>query len=268
MIPSILATRDGRKGPAFGVWVKLSTIESTEIMAAAGFDFCVIDLEHTLFDTQTVYQHIVVGSGLGLQMLVRIPDSAGPLIQRVLDAGAFGVVAPHVDTANDALRIAQSCTFPPVGTRGSGGTSRAGQWGLRQRDQYLNDTRLCIPQIESSQGAQNIEDILRTPGVGSIMLGPADLGLDRTRDPEGPSTAEMLELVRQAARAANIPIGTACNLRDAASAVHIGYDFIVCGNDASLLAKTAQGSVAKLQDLGSSFAKTQRLSDATSKGVL
>jgi 4-hydroxy-2-oxoheptanedioate aldolase len=267
MMPSALGARDGRSGPAFGIWVKMSTIESTEIMAAAGFDFCIIDMEHTLLDTQTVYQQLVIGSALGVQMLVRVPDSAGAVIQRVLDAGASGVVVPHVDTADDALRIAQACMFPPSGTRGSGGTSRLGRWGLRPRDRYLNDVRLCVPQIESTTAVENIQAILDTPGVGSIMLGPADLSLDHRRDAEGPSPEEMLERVRQAARAANIPVGTACALDDAETAVQLGYDFIVCGNDSSLLASSAQKTVAELQALGCSAAGTYSSANTTVKGV-
>ncbi|MCW2858235.1 MAG: hypothetical protein JWR52_3850 [Marmoricola sp.] len=249
MIATALQPRDARSGPAIGIWVKLATAESTEIIAAAGFDFCVVDMEHTLLSTESVYQHIVVGSASGIQVLVRVPEVAGAVIQRVLDAGAAGVVVPHVDTAADAESASSACRFAPAGHRGSGGTSRRGGWGARPRDHYLEDIGLCVPQIESSRAVGNVESIVTTPGVSAVMLGPADLGLDRRRDGNLPSVQQQAGRVRTVARQNGIPVGVACTAKSLPDAVSQGYDFIVCGNDSTLLSNSARETISALRVL-------------------
>jgi 4-hydroxy-2-oxoheptanedioate aldolase len=249
MMATALQPRDPRNGPAIGIWVKLATAESTEIIAAAGFDFCVVDMEHTLLSTESVYQHIVVGSASGIPVLVRVPDIAGAVIQRVLDAGAAGVVVPHVDTAADAELASAACRFAPAGHRGSGGTSRRGGWGARARDHYLDDIGLCVLQIESSRAVGNVESIMTTPGVSAVMLGPADLGLDLRRDGNLPSVHQQAERVRTVARQRGIPVGTACAAKSLPDVVSQGYDFIVCGNDSTLLSDSARETVSALRVL-------------------
>lgn len=242
-------TRDGRDGTAFGAWIKMATIESTEVLADSGFDFAVVDMEHTLLSMESVYQHIVVGTGLGMQMLVRVPDASGSVIGRVLDAGASGVIVPHVDTAADAMRAARSCSFPPSGVRGSGGTSRNGRWGARPRTDYLADVGLCVPQIESCASVRDIDEILATEGIGAVMLGPADLALDSACHPAAQSVSQQSAAVLEAARKAHVVVGTACAGAAAADAVVNGYDFVICANDSTLLSDAARATVSQLHSI-------------------
>src|SRR5690606_40621933 len=135
-------------------WMKLASYESAEILAHAGFDFVVIDLEHTTLDLGAVSRHLAMARALGVDPLVRVPDHGHSVIQRVLDAGAAGVVVPHVDTAEQARAVVRATRFPPHGDRGSGSTSRAGRWGLLPRADYLdygNTGALCVVQLESAE---------------------------------------------------------------------------------------------------------------------
>lgn len=151
-----------REQAPLGTWVKLPTVESVELMALAGFDFVVIDLEHSPMTLESAATLIAVARGRGTCPLVRVPDHSPAWIQRCLDAGASGILAPHVDTVDQARSVARSARFEPAGTRGVGPTSRAGDWGLRPLDDYLAsgiDTTV-MTQVESDLAVRNVPDVL------------------------------------------------------------------------------------------------------------
>lgn len=245
------STRSPGRRCALGAWIKLPGTESTEIIASAGFDFAVVDMEHTLLDASAVERHLVLGQALGMPMLVRVPDAIPSLIQRLLDGGADGIFVPHVDDPIDAERAVASSTFPPRGTRGSGGTSRAGDFGLRSRLEYLASGGGIIAQIESVASMRAIEPIVATEGLGAVMLGPADLGLDPLRGELG-SIAEVADSLVTSARSAGIAVGIACSPADVPAQRDAGFDFIVCANDVTLLA-TAAHEVIRSLDTGQDY---------------
>ena len=229
-----------------GTWVKSSGGESVEIMAFAGFDFVVLDMEHAF---PAVYPHIVMASGRGVAPLVRVPDHGASTIQRVLDAGAAGVLVPHVDDAVQAAGAAAAVRFPPHGTRGSGGTSRAARWGLLDRaayQQFGNTDALCIAQLESRAAMANAADILAVPGVDAVFVGAADLALESGLPAGHPDIRAMVDGVLGAAKAEGKPVGWAVGSDPAAArnAFARGFGFVVMGNDLSMLAETASALVS------------------------
>lgn len=248
-----LRTDGPKEGTAWGAWIKMAASESPEVLADAGFDFCVIDCEHTLLDLTSVERHLVLGRALGLRMFVRVPDTGAGLIQRLLDGGASGVVVPHVDDVDTADRVAAASQFPPRGTRGSGGTSRAGKFGLRPRADYLSSGGGVVAQIESVAAVQAVSEIAAVTGIEALLLGNADLGLDPRRRELG-TNDEVATAVIAAGHAANVPVGTACTPSRAAEQAHTGFDFVVCANDSSLLAAAAHDVVRGLRPEGISHA--------------
>lgn len=228
---------------AWGAWVKLDAVESTQILAAAGFDLVVVDLEHTLLDLGAVARHLAVGQALGLQVLVRIPDRSPSLVQRLLDAGADGLVVPHVDSARDAADLVASTRFAPEGRRGSGGTSRAGGWGRLPRADYLGSQASVIAQVESVRALGEAAAIAATPGVTALMLGPADLALDA-----GEPVPDADESLVLAARAAGVGVGSAGPVAAADRAARLGLDFFVCTADTSLLAHGAADAIDRVRN--------------------
>ncbi|MFC6086918.1 HpcH/HpaI aldolase family protein [Sphaerisporangium aureirubrum] len=233
--------------PRLGTWIKLATVESVEIMAHAGFDFVVIDLEHAPLDLGLAAQMITLATALGVDPLVRVPDHTESTIQRVLDAGARGILAPHVDSAEDARRVAAAVRFPPIGRRGAGGTSRAGRWGLTSRAEYLrtgNEDVVCVPQLESAAAVHAAPDILAVPGVDAVFLGAGDLSVSLGVEVADPSVQALLDQARTAAAKAGKPCGAACV--DGPSAIRtaaLGHQFLIVGNDATMLARTARSTV-------------------------
>jgi len=247
--PLRLPTWDATEIPPIGTWLKIPATEPTEIMAFAGFDFVIIDLEHAPLTLETAYRLINLAVLAGVSPLVRVPDHGASTIQRVLDAGAHGVLVPHIDSVAEAEAVTRAVRFPPRGSRGSGGTSRAGQWGLRATADYLsfgNDQVLCIAQLESRQAVESAADILALDGVDAVFVGAADLALSLGVSPRDPAVLDSIDQVVKAATAAGKACGLAFGADPAAGAraVADGAGFVVLSNDTSMLATAARNLVS------------------------
>ncbi|ROR83448.1 4-hydroxy-2-oxoheptanedioate aldolase [Plantibacter flavus] len=235
-------------GPALGTWVKLPAMESMELVALAGFDFAVIDLEHSPMSLETAAQHIGVALLAGVSPIVRIPALDGGIVQRVLDAGAEGIMLPHVDSVEQAEAAAAAVRFAPLGTRGVGSTSRAGAWGATSREEYLRfgqEEVVLIAQIESAAAARAAGAIAAVAGVDALLIGAADLSTSEGRSESDPVvTALIADAVRDTV-AAGKPIGNAGGATAASvqTSVDVGYRFTLMSNDASLLGGAAAAAV-------------------------
>jgi 2-keto-3-deoxy-L-rhamnonate aldolase RhmA len=242
-----------RPATPLGTWLKIASGEPVEIMAYAGFDFVVIDLEHAPLDLQTAYRLISSAAALGVVPIVRVPDTTASTIQKILDAGAMGILVPHVDTVEQADAVGRACRFPPHGVRGAGGTSRAGAWGLRPNAEYLatgNNDVLCIPQLESVEAIKAAPEILALDTVDAVFVGAADLSMSMGSTPSSP---EVLDLIASAIEAAHAA-GKRCGLafggvpERAAQAVRDGCDFVLLSNDTTMLAEAARNLVKAFRE--------------------
>lgn len=232
-----------------GTWIKLPTLESIELVAGAGFDFVVIDLEHAPLDMSTVFALIGIAKTSGLSPIVRIPATDIGLVQRVLDSGADGLMFPHVDSADEARRAVRAMRFPPLGVRGVGNTSRAGLWGALDRDEYLrfgNEDVLCIAQIESAAAALVAGEIASVDGVDAILIGAADLAVSEGKTETDAAIVELIAKAVAAAQAAGVPVGNAGSATEETvrATVDAGYDFTMLSNDATMLGNAARQAVA------------------------
>ena len=237
-----LVSRAG--GPALGTWIKLPGVESCEMVAAAGFDFVVIDMEHAPIGIESAHRLVMVFSLAGVLPLVRLPEMNKAIIKRLLDAGAGGVLAPHVEepaTVGDGLSFS---LYPPQGVRGFATTTRAGRWGGRGRGEHIRDSNagiVFIPQLESERALAQAAEIAAVPGLGTVFIGQADLsvamGLAETDDRVAALVTEAVRIFRSR----DIIVGTAArDSADAAAQAKQGFDFLVVGNDAGLLASSAR----------------------------
>ena len=241
---STLLTLPGRETPAaapVGTWLKMPAVEPAEIAAFAGFDFVVVDLEHAPLTLESAYRSIAISAASGMAPLVRVPDHAPSTIQRVLDAGAHGVLVPHVDTVDAAAAVARAARFPPRGDRGAGGTSRAGDWGLRPTSEYLGSHALVVPQIESADAVAAAPAMLALDEIDAVFVGAADLGLSSGLAPGDPDLIAMVASVVEAATTAGKPCGLAfgADAEAGTQAAARGAGFVVLANDTTLLALAA-----------------------------
>lgn len=235
----------GGAEPALGTWVKLPSLEVVEIIARTGFDFVIIDNEHSPLSLESTYSAIALGQALGLVMLVRVPDRSGGNVQRVLDAGADGLLVPQVADRRTAEDVGAQMTFSrDGGIRGMGSTSRAGLWGLRPASEYLErGARRTVRaiQLEELAALEHAEELLDAPGVNAAFIGYGDLGLSSGLTAADPGLQDLTRKVIDICRRRDMPIGTAVGTTAAAASMAArGFSYVLVSNDASLFATGAK----------------------------
>jgi 2-dehydro-3-deoxyglucarate aldolase/4-hydroxy-2-oxoheptanedioate aldolase len=242
------------RNPQLGTWVKLPSLETVEILALCGYDFIVIDGEHSPLTLESVYRSIALGQALGMQVLVRVADRSGETVQRVLDAGADGILTPQVADAAVASEVTRRMIFSgDGGTRGMGATSRAGWWGLASAAEYLEHGRTQLArviQLESAEALDRVEEILDVRTVNGALIGLGDLTLSTGRRAADPVIRDMITRFVTAAHARHLPCGTAvASVEAAVTAVADGFDFVLISNDASLFASAAKTQLDRVREL-------------------
>ena len=238
MSNSILETLNAGK-PSVGSWLNLASPLAAEVMAAAGFPWLTVDTEHSPFDMELVAHTFRAIEARGAIPLARAWDHDPVTSSRLLDAGAWGLVFPHVSTPQQAENLARAMRYPPRGTR-SVGSARCGLYRPDYR-QIANDSVLCIPQIEDLEGVENAEAIARVDGVDIGFLGPADLAMSMGVEPGHADHEAALQRFREGCARTGKPCGIPT--ADAASArqrIAEGFLFIDLGNDLGFLNSTAR----------------------------
>jgi 2-dehydro-3-deoxyglucarate aldolase/4-hydroxy-2-oxoheptanedioate aldolase len=237
--------------PTHGLWVTLEAPAVSEMAAALGLDWIVIDAEHGALDWRDIAAHLRAVVRSDTAALVRLVENDRGLIKRALDLGADGVVLPRIETPHELARAVAAATYPPEGCRGLG-AERATAWGraAAQHTAEANAHVLVVPIIETVAGGRNIRGLVAVPGVDLFQLGPADYSADAgfRGQWEGPGVAEALLEIKDAVRSA----GKSCGIlaRDAADLAlrcEQGFRFLGLGMDASLL---LSGIEAMLRSLG------------------
>jgi 4-hydroxy-2-oxoheptanedioate aldolase len=198
-----------REGPALvGTFSIVAAPEVIEIIALAGFDLVVLDMEHGSYGIENVGVHILAArAGGALTPVVRVRSNDPAVIGAVLDAGAAGVIVPHVQSAADASAAVRAARFPPDGERGAHpwvravGYGASGSWQRR-----ANDEIAVIVMVEGREGVAALDEILATPGVDAVFIGPVDLAtsLGLAGDLEHPDVVAAVADVIVRAQAAGV----------------------------------------------------------------
>jgi 4-hydroxy-2-oxoheptanedioate aldolase len=173
-----------------GVLLRIPAEELVEMCAVAGFDFVLIDCEHGPADLVPLRQHLTITAAYAVPALVRVGTAEPALVLRALDAGAAGILAPHIDTAAQAAALVDSTHYPPLGHRGFATYSRAGRYGQvdpKTHQERLVAETMVLGMIESPAGVANCSAILQVPGLDGIMIGTADLRASSTAADPAPA---------------------------------------------------------------------------------
>lgn len=159
-----------------GSWIMMGNIMSVEVMALAGFDWLVIDIEHTPIDLETTHVLISAIQANGMKALVRVSKNEEVVIKRILDMGADGIVVPMVCSKEDAKMAVDYAKYPPVGKRGVG-LYRASKYGTKFEEykKWVDEELVIIAQIEHIDAVNNIDEILSVDGIDGTIIGPYDL---------------------------------------------------------------------------------------------
>ncbi|OLM31004.1 2,4-dihydroxyhept-2-ene-1,7-dioic acid aldolase [Pseudonocardia sp. Ae717_Ps2] len=179
-----------------GALVRMPCEEIVEMLAVAGLDFVLIDCEHGLADVSSLRTHIAFADAHGLPVLVRPGEGEHHLAQRALDQGARGIVAPHVEDAEQAAALVRALRYPPHGTRGFATYPRAGRFGevTAAQNRAAAQDVLVVAMLESPGALARAGEIVGVDGIDGWLVGVADLGASRTDT--DPPVAELLAAVR------------------------------------------------------------------------
>lgn len=191
--PFKAALREGRQ--QIGIWCTIPGSGHAESLAGCGFDWMVIDTEHSTVDLTTVQAMLQGVAPYPTHAVVR-PGWNDPVeIKRILDAGAQSILVPYVQDADQAARAVSAVLYPPDGTRGVAGITRASRFGLIDNYNARANAEICLlVQVETAEALANIEAIAAVPGVDGIFIGPADLAasMGHTGNPGAPEVRQAI----------------------------------------------------------------------------
>ncbi|MET0962917.1 MAG: 4-hydroxy-2-oxoheptanedioate aldolase [Noviherbaspirillum sp.] len=241
------------KRPQIGLWLSLANSYTAEVCATAGFDWLLLDGEHSPNDLRGVLEQLQAVAPYRSHPVIRPLSGDVALIKQLLDVGAQTLLIPMVDTAEQARHMVSATRYPPEGIRGVGSAAaRASRWG--QRADYLdnaNDEVCLLVQAETRLALQNIEEICAVDGIDGVFIGPADLAasLGHRGKPGHPEVQAAIEDAMRRIIACGKAAGTLVS--DTALArryLELGCTYVAVGLDVRLLATGARALCAEFID--------------------
>jgi 2-dehydro-3-deoxyglucarate aldolase len=227
-----------------GSWLSIPSPIVAEIIAQAGFPWLVVDLEHSVIDLKSMQDMFIAMELNQCIPLARLSGKDLNQTKRVLDAGAYGIIAPMINTAEEAEMMVNAVKYPPFGKRGVG-LARAQGYGMKFDDykEHFNQHSIVICQIEHKEAVENIDDILSVKGIDGIIIGPYDLSgsYGIPGEFENPLILEAEQKVLDSAKRNGIPAGIHVVHPDTdnlLSNIKKGFKFIAYGVDIIFLATT------------------------------
>lgn len=246
-------------------WLSLPATFSAEVMAHQGWDSLTIDLQHGLIDYQAAVAMLQAISTTATVPLVRVPWLDPAIIMKVLDAGAYGVICPMINSAAEAAEFVAACRYPPAGTR-SCGPIRANIYAGADYITHANRTIITMAMIETRSGLDHLDEILSVEGLDAIYVGPSDLALALGCEPRlDPVEAVVVETIEDiAARARKKKVVPGIHTASPAGAqkmIQQGFQFVTIGSEVRLMVEKVS-EVLQRMGRGPSAAKP----DSTKSG--
>ena len=241
-------------GKVLAAWAQAASNITTEVLADAGMEAIIVDMEHSPVDMPTLVTQFQAMNGYPAVPIVRVPWNDFVTIKRVLDAGAYGIIVPNIETVEEAKAAIAAVRYPMVGIRGVAGSTRAAHYGNDTLSYFTkaNDEVMLILMIESPKGMRNLDEILNLEGYDGIMVGPVDLAtnlgyLGNAQDPEAKSALEEIETKVLASDKYLVALGSDWEAAKAKFAK--GARMVTCMSDTLALGALARANVQKYQEL-------------------
>jgi 4-hydroxy-2-oxoheptanedioate aldolase len=252
MRPNTLKTIWLSKKAAINGWLHIPSSWSAEVMAHQGYDSLTVDLEHGLVDFQAAIPMLQAISTTDVVPLARAPWNEPGIIMKLLDAGAYGVICPMVETAEECGRFVGACRYHPHGYRSLGPT-RARLYGGADYEQHANDEILTFAMVETGRAVENIDQIVGVPGLNGVYIGPGDLslslGLRKRLDNDEPAFLGALDTILATCARHGVVAGIHTN--DPAYALQMiarGFRLVTVMTDTTLLGAMAQKTVSAVRN--------------------
>ena len=235
-------------------WLAIPSSFSAEVMANQGFDSVTVDMQHGVIDYQVAVTMLQGISTTGAMPMARVPWNDPARLMKILDAGAYGVICPMVNTRAEAEALVRACKYPPRGYR-SWGPVRASIYAGADYGDHANDDIVVMPMIETAEAMKNLDDILSVPGVDGVYVGPSDLSLalglkprlDQTDAPVVEAQQKIAEACKRHGVVAGIHNSTATY---ALKMIAQGYQFVTLASDSRHMAMKAAEEVAVVRKSG------------------
>lgn len=235
-----------------GFWSALCSPMVADILSEAGYDWLVLDAEHSPNDPADLMLQLMAMEHQPVTMpVVRVPWNDQVFIKRVLDVGARTLLVPMIESAEQARAAVAACRYPPEGMRGVAGSVRASRYGrIRDYHKKANAEICLLLQIETKPGLDALDEIAAVEGVDGVFIGPADLSaaLGYLGDNRNPAVREAILGALARLKRAGKPAGILAPVEeDAKFWIEQGFGFVALGNDAALLARQAEALCARFK---------------------
>lgn len=235
-----------------GLWVTLSGAFSAEVVAPSGYDWALIDMEHSPNEYFSVLGQLQAFAASDTTAIVRPEWNEAVIVKRLLDLGAPGLLFPMIQSVEEAEKAVAATRYPPRGIRGVSGSTRANKFG-RVTDYVarIEDETTVILQLETAAAVAKAVEIGCVDGVSGIFFGPADIAADigHAGQPMHPDVWDLIKPAAQALIAKGVPVGTlVMDTAFAGALLNDGFTFVACASDAGLLAKASDAALAAVRD--------------------
>jgi 4-hydroxy-2-oxoheptanedioate aldolase len=263
--------------PSIGTWFSLPSPEAAEQVSQLPFDWIVIDSEHNAVDIRTLAQMFMAMSNTGIAPMVRIPWNAPENFKRVLDAGAWGIVVPMVNSREEAEQAVQATRYYPEGNRSVGGGRHAISFGTSGADYFknANEQILLVAMIEHIDGVEHADEILSTPGIDACFIGPNDmaasmgLGLGHPLESVHPRMIEAIEHVRQTCVKNGVATGIHTSGAEAVNMrIGQGFQFCAMASELRYMVGSLKEDIDKLDWKASTRGTTEAAGPVAEAGVV
>lgn len=243
------------KKPCIGAWLSMPSPFSAERVASLGFDWLVVDMEHNPISIETAAaMFMAINTSNYAAPMVRIPWNNGEHIKRVLDAGAWGIIVPMVNSRADAEAAVAAAMYPPKGYRSNGGGRYEVSFDA-SRAEYTskaNDEIVIVVQIEHIQAVERAEEILSVPGVDVGFIGPNDLmssmGMIGKMDINDPKVVEAIDHVLKSAEKCGVAAGISLqNAQEVNARLRQGFRFLQLSSDMNMMMTALKGELSRVE---------------------
>ena len=241
-----------RGGAVINGWLGIPSSIAAENMAQAGWDGLTVDLQHGHVDYQVAVTMLQAISTTGTTPLARVPWMEPGIIMKLLDAGAYGIVCPMINTRAECEAFVGACRYAPRGYR-SFGPVRATWYGGADYFKHANDTVITMAMIETKQAMDNLDEILSVPELDSLYIGPNDLAISLGYAPSGvptdPVVIDAIKTIAAGAKRHGVYAGIHCgSTAMAKQMIGLGFQFVTLLADNAFLVSAAKGAVAEMRE--------------------
>jgi 2-dehydro-3-deoxyglucarate aldolase/4-hydroxy-2-oxoheptanedioate aldolase len=242
--------KNGQK--TIGGFLQTVSPVAAEIMSRSGFDWLIVDLEHSPGGFENLQAQLQAMNGSGVVPFARAPWNDTVAIKRILDTGVMGVLVPYVNSRQEAEDAVAACKYPPQGVRGVAGSPRAAGYtgNVMPYLSTANDETIVMIAVETAEAVENLDEILQVPGLDGIFIGPMDLAssMGHLGDPGHPEAQQMIAVIEQKVLASDKFLGTLAATWDKASeCFEKGYQWMVLMQDGAALRKAGDEAVSSFR---------------------